>query len=825
MTPQQALDILGLVGTPDLAKIDASHRARVAEADAEIQNAIDEPTKHAWMQRKAALNDAYSALMRQTLGGAEVASNSTSQPTFQPPSGLSATMMADLPGAHPYQTALGTGGNMAQIASLQPGHVLSNRFEIKAQIGAGGMGAVYRAHDRNRGEDIAVKVMLPGLISSDVAKQRFLNEAKIAIKLGHQHIVNTYDVQIDGAYIFITMELLEGTNLRQLMTEKKQQHQQWEEKEVLDIIRPLCEALTYAHRFTIHRDIKPENVWINRDGSIKLMDFGIARLMTDSQMTQTSAVLGTAYYMAPEQLVGAKGVDHRADQYSVGVMVYELLTERIPTGRFKQINEIRDDISQGLSDAVDKALAGHPEDRYENMAAFAQGLEQVGTGRKKKATKKTDIHKTESQQQSGKHRQMKWAGIATAVISIMVGGYFLITTQSQTVWQAEEGNEGSGITMVQIPGKDYEIGKYEVTQAQWKSVMGSSPSHFKKCGENCPVERVSWKDAQVFIQKLNANTGKQYRLPTDEEWVYACYGGKKTSFCGSNNLNEVSWYGGNSNSKTHSVGQKIPNDFGLYDMNGNVNEWIEDCHNGDCSRRVVRGDSWGYDEHSSNTFKRFGMNPSARDEYMGFRLARSLGAKSGATDDISIQKNNYKIGIAPKSSIPSISNVGKTNVVKLNTNHGTITIQLYADKAPNTVINFLAYVNSGYYSNTTFHRVIENFMIQGGGYESGMRQKSVRAPIQNEAANGLTNDAYTVALARASDPHSGTAQFFINVKSNNFLNFTAPTTQGYGYCVFGRVIDGFKVVDAISKVKTGSNGGYKDVPFEDVIITNVEVVH
>jgi TPR repeat protein len=420
MTPQQALDILGLVGSPDLSEIDSAHRSRISEVEAGLQKAADDSSKHAWIQRKASLNDAYSILMRQTLGGTTGASNTTSTPasppTFQAPSGLSATMMADLPGAHPYQTALGTGGNMAQIASLQPGHVLANRFEIKAQIGAGGMGAVYRAHDRNRGEDIAVKVMLPGLISSDVAKQRFLNEAKIAIKLGHQHIVNTYDVQIDGAYIFITMELLEGTNLRQLMTEKKQQHQQWEEKEVLDIIRPLCEALTYAHRFTIHRDIKPENVWINRDGSIKLMDFGIARLMTDSQMTQTSAVLGTAYYMAPEQLVGAKGVDHRADQYSVGVMVYELLTERIPTGRFKQINEIRDDISQGLSDAVDQALAGHPEDRYENMAAFAEGLQAGGKAKKKVAKKTNEPSAIAQAGQSAKENLAKAAGVGLTAI-------------------------------------------------------------------------------------------------------------------------------------------------------------------------------------------------------------------------------------------------------------------------------------------------------------------------------------------------------------------------------------------------------------------------
>ena len=163
-------------------------------------------------------------------------------------------------------------------------------------------------------------------------------------------------------------------------------------------------------------------------------------------------------------------------------------------------------------------------------------------------------------------------------------------------------------------------------------------------------------------------------------------------------------------------------------------------------------------------------------------------------------------------------------MVKLHTNHGIITLQLDAEKAPNTVKNFLDYVNAGFYGNTIFHRVIDGFMIQGGGFEPGMKQKPVNAPIQNEAANGLSNDKYTVAMARTSDPHSATAQFFINIKDNSFLNYSAPNSQGYGYCVFGKVVEGMDVVDAIRKVKTGNRGGHGDVPQEDVIITKAEVV-
>ena len=163
-------------------------------------------------------------------------------------------------------------------------------------------------------------------------------------------------------------------------------------------------------------------------------------------------------------------------------------------------------------------------------------------------------------------------------------------------------------------------------------------------------------------------------------------------------------------------------------------------------------------------------------------------------------------------------------MIKLHTNHGVITLELDSEKAPLTVQNFIDYVNSGHYDNTVFHRVIDGFMIQGGGFESGMIQKKTRAPIQNEAANGLKNDKYTVAMARTSDVHSASAQFIINVADNNFLNYTASTSQGFGYCVFGKVVEGQDVVDRIKKVKTGDRGGHQNVPLEDVVVQKAEVV-
>ena len=163
-------------------------------------------------------------------------------------------------------------------------------------------------------------------------------------------------------------------------------------------------------------------------------------------------------------------------------------------------------------------------------------------------------------------------------------------------------------------------------------------------------------------------------------------------------------------------------------------------------------------------------------------------------------------------------------MVKLHTNLGVITLALDAAKAPDTVANFEQYVTEQHFDNTIFHRVIDGFMIQGGGFEPGMQQKRTRAAVKNEADNGLKNEAYTVAMARTSDPHSATAQFFINVANNDFLNHSAPTAQGWGYCVFGRVTEGQDVVDRIRKVRTGSRAGHQDVPQDDVVIERAELV-
>ena len=163
-------------------------------------------------------------------------------------------------------------------------------------------------------------------------------------------------------------------------------------------------------------------------------------------------------------------------------------------------------------------------------------------------------------------------------------------------------------------------------------------------------------------------------------------------------------------------------------------------------------------------------------------------------------------------------------MIRFTTNMGVFDVELNEAAAPKTCENFLSYVRSGFYNGTIFHRVISGFMIQGGGFEPGLKQKETKAPIENEANNGLKNDKYTIAMARTNEPHSATSQFFINVADNDFLNHTSPTSRGWGYAVFGKVVSGTDVIDAIARVRTASRSWYGDVPVEDVVMEKVEEI-
>jgi serine/threonine protein kinase len=251
---------------------------------------------------------------------------------------------------------------------MEPGAVLSSRLEIGALLGQGGMGNVYAARDRLKDEDVAIKVLRQDLLFSTAAKERFLTEAKVSCNLSHPNIVRVYDVGQSGNYYYFSMERLKGHNLRHRIEAYEREKRQFSIEEVTDIARQLIDALRYAHRYIVHRDIKPENIWVSEDGTVKLMDFGIARAYSSVHMTQTGMTLGTAYYMAPEQRVAAKDVDWRADQYSLGVVLYELLAGTLPTGAVKPLETERRDLPKRYARALMRAMSPKPEDRFPALA-------------------------------------------------------------------------------------------------------------------------------------------------------------------------------------------------------------------------------------------------------------------------------------------------------------------------------------------------------------------------------------------------------------------------------------------------------------------------
>ncbi|WP_434926328.1 serine/threonine protein kinase [Shewanella sp. HL-SH2] len=359
MDAQKALSMLGLTETATTAEIAVAAKAKMAQLQEKQEAAPTEALKAKFDQLLMQVNEAQALLQSAASATASVK---------KPSSPLSQTKLADLP-------------NMAGATApveLQVGQILAGRYQIKAQIGAGGMGVVYSAFDQSMGRDIALKVLLPELLKNDTARERFLNEARISQQLSHPNIVNVFDVQNDGELYFLTMELLEGQDLRQVMENRTLARQPFTVEEAQDIANAIGTALTYAHKYTIHRDLKPENVWLTDDGVYKLMDFGIAQVQSTSQRTKTGAAMGTAYYMAPEQLKGQKDIDGRADQYALAVMLYELLSGEVPAGMIEPLNQHRKDAPKSMVAAIHQGLASKAENRFIDVEHFVAALTKKG---------------------------------------------------------------------------------------------------------------------------------------------------------------------------------------------------------------------------------------------------------------------------------------------------------------------------------------------------------------------------------------------------------------------------------------------------------------
>jgi formylglycine-generating enzyme required for sulfatase activity len=258
----------------------------------------------------------------------------------------------------------GQGPGAGQLA---PGQILAGRYTIAGLIGRGGMGCIYRVKDNTLNEEVALKTLLPQFVRDKMVVERFFNEARIARKLAHPNIVRVHDIGAADGMVYISMELVRGQSLRNMM-ERLPPGQRLPPTEILRIIDELCTALEYAHQYTIHRDIKPENIMVDEQRRVKLMDFGISKLMANTRMTGASVVMGTPFYMSPEQLRNSRDVDARADVFSVGVVLYETITGAVPTGVPKPPSQVVIGLPKKLDDIVGKCVEPDPAKRYQNAA-------------------------------------------------------------------------------------------------------------------------------------------------------------------------------------------------------------------------------------------------------------------------------------------------------------------------------------------------------------------------------------------------------------------------------------------------------------------------
>lgn len=397
----EAMGILGIgEGTADNI-VDLVQQTKLKEIEDRIESAPTDALKEKYKAQIEQLNEAVAVF--KSGAGSDVTQTSVSPdaPTGFPSQGgvgssmsgsfgnsgspLSATKMADLPQVDQSFT-MADGAAPGEALQMNPGTVLADRYEVKERVGAGGMGAVFRAYDRTRQKDIAIKLMHPALLSNDKARERFLDEARISSEMSHPGIVNVYDVTNYEGFSFLTMELLEGSSLREFL----QAHPRGlDVDEAVRIGTAVGEALAYAHQYTVHRDVKPENIFMTEDGQLKLMDFGIARVQSTTQRTKTGAAMGTAYYMAPEQLKAAAHVDGRADMYSLAVMMYEMVTGELPQGRFDDPHVVNKAVSKNLSAAIVKGMEVSPEARFRDMGEFVKALSGTVSV---KARKQAKVH-------------------------------------------------------------------------------------------------------------------------------------------------------------------------------------------------------------------------------------------------------------------------------------------------------------------------------------------------------------------------------------------------------------------------------------------------
>jgi formylglycine-generating enzyme required for sulfatase activity/tRNA A-37 threonylcarbamoyl transferase component Bud32 len=574
-------------------------------------------------------------------------------------------------------------------------------YRVKRLTGEGGMAMVYEVEHQLLHVRQALKVLKIDLVRNENIRKRFLAEARSMARMSHPNIVKVIDLIDDGDDVAFIMEYIEGETLKDYLHRKGKLN---DDEILSLFPQMLKAVDYVHSQNLVHRDIKPSNFMLDRAGNIKLMDFGIAKNTDTANpeytQTGTSMQMGTPMYMSPEQITETKNVTAQSDIYSLGVVLWQMVMGRRPFESDLSDFALKKKIVEGRLETTDsawefaicKATEKDLDVRFDSCAAFERELstkyeskeqisgtsigevesgertviEQKGTSVSEKGSA---VAATEVDSKPPKSNRAPWIALALAAIGVVVMTVFaqwsnytnppspnaahsinapaalaheieLVRVEGGTFQMGgASGGEDNERPVHAVTLSSFYIGKYEVTQAQWREVMGSNPSYFTNC-DQCPVEQVSWNDVKDYIQKLNAKTGKQYRLPTEAEWEFAARGGNQSkgyTYSGSNDLQAVAWFRENTKSKTYIVGQRQANELGIHDMSGNVWEWCSDWYgdykgqsrtnptgppSGDF--RVLRGGCWSNFAQNCRSADRGRGSPGNRDRSSGFRLVLSL---------------------------------------------------------------------------------------------------------------------------------------------------------------------------------------------------------
>ncbi len=571
-------------------------------------------------------------------------------------------------------------------AELKPGDSLQNgKYTIEKIIGQGGFGITYYAKHNELNQYYAIKeffisgfcvrntyhntvnVQNDKVDMYDKYKQRFIEEAQMIAKLNHPHIVRATDVFTENNTAYYVMPFIKGKTLQQLVeTNGKMSYEL-----AVNYIAQIAEALGYIHeRNLLHRDIKPDNVMVTPENSVILIDFGSAREFVQDK-TQSHTSILTKGYAPLEQYsnIGKKGA--YSDIYSLGAVFYFLVTGQKPLDatertmeKMKTPKELEPAIPEEINRTIVKAMWLKAEGRHQTIQEFMDDLLNVQPSEPIDESKiDADIaaaQKILNQRQKTLKIVKGVAITAVALVALFFIGRYIanippsyngLTDDIEMVWvKGGEFDMGVGRDKdsdayprhkVELDG--FYISKYEITQRQWKNIMGEDNNPSEHVGDDLPVENVSWNDAMDFVNKLRQHYGGTYSLPTEAEWEYAARGGvkynsqKRTRYAGSNDLNTVAWYYDNCE-ETQPVGTKQPNQLGIYDMNGNVSEWCFDWYDNEyyakspthnpCNKqqnedenfKVMRGFSYYNDEDEVSCTARDYNSYSSSDEGWGFRI-------------------------------------------------------------------------------------------------------------------------------------------------------------------------------------------------------------